>query len=335
MRPGDTRDGTRAGNETVNDAGWLPRFVSTLLGRSSHRCASEGGGLRFRACEKCAKSVGVINVVVSALLMVLKGYLGVVGGSSALVADAVHSGIDVLASVTMVFGLKIAGKKANNRYPYGYGKVEFFVAVIIHVALVSAGIVILKNAVCCIVNKVDVAPSIITLWGALISIVACEMIFRQSLCAGTQLGSPSMVANAWEKRSDVLTSIAVFLGILGAMLGCHILDPIAALVVGLYIVKFSIGMIIESFRGLLDQSLPADIVSRIRIAAEQVDGVAEILALRTRETGQSVCIDLEIVVDGDAQISEVIRIKEEVRRAISKQIGRPAIVAVYLKPASD
>jgi len=333
MRPGDKKKAASVDGGALADNTWLTRLVSTLLGRSSRQCAPEGGGLRFRACEKCARSVGVVNVVVSSLLMVLKGYLGVVGGSSALVADAVHSGIDVLASVTMVFGLKIAGRRADSKYPYGYGKVEFFVAVIIHVALVSAGLVILKNAVCCIINRAEVSPSIVTLLGALISIVVCEMVFRQSVCAGTQLSSPSMVANAWEKRSDVLTSIAVFLGIAGAMAGWHFLDPLAAVVVGLYIVKFSIGMIIESFKGLLDQALAADVVGKIRASAEQVDGVMSVAALRTREIGQMVCIDVEILVDGSLQVDEVIETRREVQRAIARQINRPASIAVYMKPA--
>jgi cation diffusion facilitator family transporter len=174
----------------------------------------------------------------------------------------------------------------------------------------------------------------VTLFGALIAVVINEMMFRQSYCAGKQLRSPSLVANAFEKRSDALTSIAVFAGIAGAKLGFHYLDPLAAILVGFYILKFSVKMLIEAFKGLLDTSLEPEAVRGIRGTVEEIGGVQGIDAVRTREIGQQVWIDLEILVDGDASVGDVARIRDDVKRAVADEVGRPARIEVYLKPVA-
>jgi len=274
----------------------------------------------------------VINIIANTFLMVLKGYLGVVGHSTALVADAIHSSADVVSSVMLVFGLRIARKPNNSRYPYGYGKVEFLVAIVIYSSLILAGIVIFIDAVSCIIHKSCVRPSMVTLFGALISVVVNEMMFRQSVCAGSQLNSPSMVANAWEKRSDALSSIAVFAGIAGAKLGCSFLDPCAAILVAVYILKSSAEGIFEAFKGLMDSALSPEVVDTIRQTTQSVDGVLGIESLRTREVGQTAWVDLEIFVDGDSSLGGVAEIKRSVVTAVKKAVGRKAKIVVYLKP---
>jgi cation diffusion facilitator family transporter len=307
--------------------------MAALLGPPSSKTAVNGR-LRYRACAKCANSVGIVNVIVNTFLMIMKGYLGIVGRSTALVADAIHSSADVVSSVMLVFGLRVARRPADKRYPFGYGKVEFLVAVVIYSSLISAGVVIFIDAISTIVHREQVSPSMATLWGAVISIIVNEMMFRQSVCAGSQLKSPSMVANAWEKRSDAFSSGAVFVGIAGAMLGWHFMDPLAAILVAVYILKFSCEMLWEAFKGLLDTALDSKLVEGVRRSAGSIEGVLGIEAIRSREIGQNVWIDLEILVDGDAVVEDVNRIKDEVRQAVSKEFDRPSNVFVYLKPAT-
>lgn len=332
MKPADQKESPGAGSEACSGVAWPGRLMASLLGPPSSKTAVNGR-LRYRACAKCANSVGIVNVMANTFLMVMKGYLGIVGRSTALVADAIHSSADVVSSVMLVFGLRVARRPADRRYPFGYGKVEFLVAVVIYSSLISAGVVIFIDAISTIVHREQVSPSMATLWGAVISIIVNEMMFRQSVCAGTQLKSPSMVANAWEKRSDALSSGAVFLGIAGAMAGWHFMDPLAAIVVAVYILKFSGEMLREAFKGLLDTALDPTVVEGVRRSAGSVQGVLGIEAVRSREIGQNVWIDLEILVDGDAVIEEVNRIKDEVCRAVSKEFDRPSSVVVYLKPA--
>lgn len=321
------------GNCSSEHVAWPGRILSMILGPPSPKGAPCSNGLRYRACTKCANSIGVINVLANTFLMVIKGYLGVVGRSTALVADAIHSGADVISSVMLLFGLRIAKKPSDKDYPYGYGKVEFLVAIVIYTSLIAAGIVIFMDAMSAIVHKTSDPPSIVTIFGAFLSVVVNEMMYRQSICAGTQLKSPSIVANAFEKRSDALSSVAVFFGILGAKLGCHSLDPLAAIVVAIYIVKFSVEQIWEAVKGLLDTSVDPEIVNGIRTSIKTVTGVHAVESVRTREIGQIVWVDLEIQVEGSARVGKTGGLKKEIQRVVKEALGRKAQVAVYLKPA--
>ena len=212
-------DTHRPSVEDNRDLGWRVRILSWAFGSPEQSDQRPSRGLRYASCRKCANSVGVVGVVASAFLMVLKGYLGIVGHSTALVADAIHSSADLISALMLLIGLRVARRPADKEYPYGYGKVEFIISVIIYTALIGAGVVIVVEAVSAIVHAEHEEPSMVTLFGALIAIIVNEMMFRQSYCAGKQLRSPSLVANAFEKRSDALTSIAVFAGIAGAKLG--------------------------------------------------------------------------------------------------------------------
>ncbi len=315
---------------------WPARTLSWVIGRLASPVAPASGRLRYSACTDCANSVGLVGLVTSAFLMCIKGYLGIVGHSTALLADAIHSSADLISALMLVIGLRVARRPANKQYPYGYGKIEFIVSLVIYTALIGAGIVIVITGVKCIAsclaNVASVEPSVVTLFGAFIGIVVNEMMYRQSFCAGKQIASPSLVANAHEKRSDALTSIAVFAGIAGAKLGFPILDPIAALLVGFYIMRLSVKMLIGAFKGLLDRALDPQTLAGIYKATKGVENVRGIETVSTREIGQQVWIDLGLFVDGDSSVGDAERTKDEVRRAVSEEIGRSARIEVYLKP---
>lgn len=309
------------------------RFFRIVAGRHLPRRSTQENKLRYRACRWCANSVGAINISANLFLMIVKGYLGIVGGSKGLVADAIHSAADLLSSVMLVVGLRVANKPADSRHPYGYGKAEFLVAVIIYTSLMCAGVVILVDAISCIVHRENADPAIATAGAAVVSVVANEMMFRQCICAGTQLGSPSLVANAWEKRSDVLGSIAVLVGILGAKLGCSVLDPIAAGVVGGIILKTSAEMLRDGFARLIDVALDPKVVEEIRRSAANVEGVRAVGQVRSREMGRTVWVDVEVLVDNESRLKLIEHVKEDVRQAIVAALDRPATVVVYLGSA--
>jgi cation diffusion facilitator family transporter len=309
------------------------QFVSSLAGGSPK--GSGNGAFRYQACEACAASVGTINIAICLLMMLLKGYLGIVGGSRALLADAIHSSADLLSAMMMVFGLRIAGRPADERYSYGYGKIEYLMSILIYALLFCVGVIIIIEALFCIIHQERVDPSAATFGGALISIIVCELMFRQGVCAGTQLNSPSMVANAWEKRTDAITSIAVLFGILGAKLGFPFLDPLAAIVVGGFILKFSVGMLSSSVKQLLDRALAKEIIEGIRRSVALVPGVRGVAQIRSREMGHGAWVDIEVLVDGEALLEDVHRLKDAVRRAVNKVIERPSTTMVFLKPLAD
>jgi cation diffusion facilitator family transporter len=287
--------------------------------------------MRYRACQLCTRSVGAVNVGGNLALSALKGFLGVVGGSQALVADAIHSFADLLSSGLLVIGLHVAKRPANDRHPYGYGKVEFIVAVGIYALLLSAGGFIMWDSVHMILDKEEVNPSFVTLFAALVSAGVNEMMYRQSRCAGRQLQSPSIEANAAEKRADVFSSLAVLAGIAGAKLGIHILDPVAAVLVACLILHSSIKGIKEAIGGLMDCALDEEVLADLRDAALAVAGVARVGAVRSRVLGQRVWVDLEVCTDGRRTLEEGELLQREVVAAVKSSVGRPGDVMVHLR----
>ena len=150
--------------------------------------------MKYKTCEKCARSVGPVNVLGNIMMILLKGYIGVVGGSKALIADAIHSSADLLATLIMIIGLRVSSRTADEKFPYGYGKSEYVVAIAIYISLFMIGTYILIDGVRVIFSGHMSTPSFLAIWGAVFSITINELMFRLTICAGTQVGSPSMVA---------------------------------------------------------------------------------------------------------------------------------------------
>ncbi len=291
--------------------------------------------MRYPACQRCTRSVGAVNVGGNLALSVIKGFLGVVGGSQALVADAIHSLADLISSSLLVVGMHFAERPADDRHPYGYGKVEFLVAVAIYGLLLLAGAFILWDSVHMILEKEELSPSSITLFGALLSAVANEMMYRQSKCAGGQLCSPSMLANAAEKRADVWSSLAVLVGIAGAKLGFHFLDPAAAVLVACLILHSSVSGMWSAFQGLIDRSLDDETLDRAYAAALNVPGVADVGAIRSREMGQRVWMEIEITTDGRQSLVSAGELRRQVKSVLAKSLERPGEILVYVRAEDE
>ena len=283
--------------------------------------------MKYKACEKCVKSLGWINVGGNSFIALIKVYLGIVGGSTALFADGIHSFGDVFGSATMLIGLKIAKKPKDNKYPYGYGKVEFIAATVIYTFLFFVGIYILITAIKCIVCKAHVNPDMVTIIGAIISLVANELMYRQSHCAGLQLNSPSMIANAHEKRADAIASIAVLIGIIGAKLGWHFLDPLAAILVSVFIFKICGEMLYKSITGLMDSSLTQEENNKIYKVLKKFPELI-VINVRTRETGQSVNVEIDARVSPGSILKDLSGIKEKIQENITEAIERPGEVNI-------
>lgn len=290
--------------------------------------------MKHAACERCARSVGRVNVVGNIMMILLKGYLGVVGGSKGLIADAIHSSADLLATVVMIIGLNISGRENDENYPYGYGKAEYVVAIIIYLFLFVVGLYILCDGARAIVEGRRVTPCLSAAWGAIFSVAINELMFRQSVCAGTQINSPSMVAKAWESRSDVLSSVAVLIGILGSKMGFWFMDPLAAMVVGLIIIRICIQMVKGAIINLMDGAPEVD-QKEFRKALGRLKGVAAIKGIRAREMGQVLEVEVGIQVPENITVSRGEQIRKEAKRIIQQLLDRKTTVKVRLLPLAD
>ncbi len=283
-------------------------------------------------CAKCLTNVTAYNVVGNAFLIVIKAYLGIVGGSKALFADAIHSLGDLLASFMMYIALKVADKPKSKNYAYGRGKVEYISALIISFFLVVLGIYIFIDAAKDIYVGRFTAPHLVTAWGALISIVVNELMSRQASCVGTLYNKPSIIAVALESRVDTWSSAAVLAGIVGAKISYPIIDSIAAILVAIIILKSAADMLIESTRKLLDISMDVDNLDKIKAVVSATTGVLGIKNIRTRELGSTFEVDITVFVDKDLRVDQFPEIKENIVEAVHSKLDFGGEVIVHFKP---
>ncbi|HUV49759.1 MAG TPA: cation diffusion facilitator family transporter [Anaerolineae bacterium] len=291
--------------------------------------------MKHKACKKCAASVGTVNILGNILMILIKGYLGVVGRSKGLIADAIHSSADLLATIVMIIGLRISDQEEDEKYPYGYGMAEYLVGIVIYLFLFVIACYIIYNGVVVIMSGREIKPCLSAAWGAIFSIIVNELMFRQSICAGTQINSHSMVAKAWESRSDVYSSIAVLIGIVGSKMGFHFMDPLAAIIVGVIILKICIEMVADSISKLMDQAPDEDVLEAAHKALTGLKNVVGIKNVHAREIGRSVEFKIELNVPAKMSVSQGEAIKREAKKVMADLMERKSIVRVMLCPVDE
>ena len=291
---------------------------------------------RSREIYKVTLVGGAVNVV----LLVFKFVAGILGHSAAMVADAVHSLSDFVTDVIVLVFVRISGKPKDKSHDYGHGKYETLAMTIIGLALLIVAIGIVYGGVMKIVawwNGQELsAPGVLALWAALLSVVLKEAVYRYSMVKARQLNSQAVEANAWHHRSDALSSIGTAVGIGGAIfLGQRwtVLDPIASVIVGLFIVKVSVDLLRNGIGDLMEQSLPDEVEAEILRLAASIEGIAEPHDLRTRRIGNHYAIELHILMDGDISLREAHDKASEVEYLLKDHYGPDTHVAVHVEPA--
>lgn len=245
------------------------------------------------------------------MLVVLKFVAGVLGHSAAMLADAVHSLSDFVTDVIVIVFVRISNKPQDKGHDYGHGKYETLATAIIGILLLFVGFGILWNGVSSIYAFIKgeqlEAPGMIALIAALVSILCKEILYRYTVIKGKNLNSQAVVANAWHHRSDALSSIGTAVGIGGAiLLGEHwrVLDPIAAVIVSLFIMKVAIQLLVPCIDELLEKSLPDEVEKDIEQALLSFPGVSEPHHLRTRRIGSYCAIEVHVRMDGRITLEE-------------------------------
>lgn len=289
-----------------------------------------------KECYWCARHVGGINFWANLGLLVVKLLGGIFGRSQALIADAVHSLSDVIIAILVIVGLKVSSAPPDDDHHWGHGNIEFIVSAIIGTLLVCTAIAITIVSLLSIIQRNIYNPSIMAVWAAAISVVANEIMFRHSLCAGEQMDSPAMIANAWENRSDVYSSLAVLVGVFGARIGFTVLDPIAAIIVGIMIAKNGLKTLVSGVKGITDRSFDNKaMLSQVRELVLKEDGIVNVGKLRARKTGQKVWIDLEAIFKPEMKVAEVKKIIDSARKNVIgkfERIGDVVIVSRVPEP---
>ncbi|MBO6012167.1 MAG: cation transporter [Bacteroidales bacterium] len=284
--------------------------------------------------------VTLIGGAVNVLLLLFKFTAGIVGRSAAMVADAVHSLSDFVTDVIVLVFVRISGRPKDKSHDYGHGKYETLAMTLIGLSLLAVAGGILYSGAAKIIAWAGgaqlEAPGMLALWAALLSVVLKEGVFRYSMAAAKRLNSQAVEANAWHHRSDALSSIGTSAGICGAIfLGERwtVLDPIASVIVGLFIVKVSVDLVRRGVGDLMEQSLPDEVEAEILRLAASVEGVSKPHDLRTRRIGNHYAIELHILMDGNMPLYEAHRRASEVERLLKHHYGAKTHIAVHVEPA--
>lgn len=288
--------------------------------------------------EKEIYVVTGVGSLVNLGLFVVKLLAGIIGMSSAMIADAFHSLSDLVTDIIVVVFVKLSAKPADYTHRYGHGKFETMATVLVSILMMLVGVGLMADAIVKIVRVVNgdilESPEIIALWVALLSIIVKEILFRYTIAKGKEFDSPAVVANAWHHRSDAISSVCTALGIGGAIaLGGSwtILDPIACALVSFFIIKVGVDTSRVCFDDLLERSLPTDIVKEITEIIVGVPGVGYPHHLLTRRIGTNYAIEFNMHVDEKRTLRDVCDCIENVEAILKARYGKKTHVGVHVK----
>lgn len=288
-----------------------------------------------------ATAVGLRNarlgIAVNFLLALIKGVAGVVGHSYALVADAIESASDIITSVVVAFGFRMAGKPADENHPYGHGKFEPLSAAVVALILFGAAILIAVESI----NEIRTphhAPAPFTLGVLVLVIVVKETLFRSVLRAGDMISSTALKTDAWHHRADAITSLAAFVGISIALIGgpgYESADDCAALIAAVVIAINACLLIRPALLELIDTAPDPELVSAFRRVAEQVPGVLGTHKCQVRKLGVDFFVDLDVLCDPDSTIRAGHEIAHDVGERLHAEFPQVRKVLVHVEPADD
>lgn len=285
---------------------------------------------------RMTKTVTIVGAITNVLLAILKIVIGTIGHSQSLVADGIHSLSDLLTDVVVIVAAKHAAQDADADHPYGHGRFETVFTVALGSILIIVGGGIAIDAIRRVAEPNSLLqPTIWTLLIAAASIGSKEMLYHYTMRVAKKIRSNMLRANAWHHRSDAFSSVIVFIGIGGTMLGMNYLDAVAAVGVALLIGKIGWDLCAQSIRELVDTALDPERVEKIEKTIQSVPGVTHLHMLRTRQMGGNALVDVHIQVDPELSVSEGHYISEKVRANLINQVDEVTDVMVHIDPEDD
>ena len=272
--------------------------------------------------QKAAMYVSSISIIVNLLLSLFKLIAGIIARSDVMISDAVHSASDVLSTIVVIVGSKISSKESDTEHPYGHERIECVSSIILSGMLlvtgIGIGIVGVKKIIAGSTGDDLTVPGILALMAAVVSIIVKEWMYWFTRSVAKKINSGSLMADAWHHRSDALSSIGSFAGILGARLGYPILDSIASVIICVVIVKVSMDITEDKIRSLI----------------ATIPGIRRIDLLHTRLFGMKIYVDIEIAVDENLRLKEAHHIAEQVHYSVENSFPEVKHCMVHVNPAS-
>jgi len=284
---------------------------------------------------KSAYTVSLVTITVNVLLAAAKLLAGIVGSSGAMVSDAVHTASDVFTTVIAMIGIRISGKEKDKQHQYGHERFECVASVLLAAVLFATGLGIGISGiqlVTAVGEKEIVVPGGIALAAALLSVAVKEAMYWYTRAAAKKISSGALMADAWHHRSDALSSVGAFVGILGARMGLPVLDPISSVVICAFIIKAAWDVFVDAVNKMVDRACDDDTVEKLRSTVMGQPGVEGIADLRTRQFGAKLYVDIEICVDGQLSIMRGHDIAERVHDSIEADFPQVKHCMVHVEP---
>lgn len=285
-----------------------------------------------QSCINCGKKVEWTVLAINLALFILKLAFGIISQSRALYSDAFESLANLIITVVVLITLKLASRDADEKYPYGYGKIEFLASGIVNTMLMIAAIIFtIASFRELIIYEVDKPPRLIAICAAVISIIANQIAFDYGRCAGEKMGSSAIQANAMLSRIDMGTSVAVIFAVVGSNLGFTQLDHVVSILIGILIVKVTLGGAKEAINGLMDVSMH-QAEHNIRNLTEDIDGVQRVGDVKARLIGRKVWIDMDVFIPDGWSLNRGLETVRKIKEVLHRKMKNISKVSVQLFP---
>ena len=285
--------------------------------------------------EKTAMRISFVSIVINVILSLFKALAGLISHSGATISDAIHSASDVFSTIVVIIGVKISGKESDKEHPYGHERMECVAAILLATILAITGLGIGWSAVSKIMagnyDQLEV-PGVLALAAAIVSIVVKEAMYWYTRAGAKKIDSGALMAGAWHHRSDSLSSIGALIGIGGARLGFPILDPIASVVICIFIEKAALDIFMDAVNKMVDKACDEETEARMRDCVIGQEGVLGVDLLRTRTFGNKVYVDIEICADGDKTLREAHTMAENVHDSVEREFPKVKHIMVHVNP---
>lgn len=285
--------------------------------------------------EKDASVVSAVGIFGNLILTLFKAMAGILAHSTAMVSDAVHSASDVLSSIIAIVGIRLSSRPSDESHPYGHERFESVAAIILAVILAATGVSIGVSAARSVIGG-DYAslkvPGVLALVAAVVSIVSKEAMYWYTKHYADKHDSSALRASAWDHRSDAFSSVGALIGIAGARLGVHVLDPIASLIICLFIIKAAYSIFKDATQKMVDHACAPEVEQSIRDCIQAQEGVVRIDYLSTREFGNRIYVDLEIAAPGHLSLVQGHEIAERVHDAVESGFPKVKHITVHVNP---
>lgn len=285
--------------------------------------------------KKIAMHVSTVSVAVNLLLSVFKLLAGFIAHSAAMISDAIHSASDVFSTVVVMIGVTISEKSSDEEHPYGHERLECVASLILAIILAATGIGIGITGIRKVLdgNYGDLQiPGVLALIAAIVSIGTKEWMYWFTRAAAKKINSGALMADAWHHRSDALSSVGAFVGIFGARIGFPLLDPIASIVICLFIEKAAIDIFRDSMDKMVDKAWPDEVIEQMKQVIYAQEGIEGIDDIRTRLFGSKIYVDVEILVDGSKTLTQAHEVAEHVHDAIEHEFTNVKHCMVHVNP---